>query len=93
MELVMKKVGILVLAFMANFSASAAESSIADQITNVCAHAPGAVVSQKVQEAYKAYKEKFKPDPNVDDAALPNDQKCFGNVREELNRLYPDTKE
>ncbi|WP_177933851.1 hypothetical protein [Klebsiella grimontii] len=48
----MKKVGILVLAFMANFSASAAESSIADQITNVCAHAPGAVVSQKVQEAY-----------------------------------------
>lgn len=89
----MNKAGILVLALMVNFGASAAESSIADQITNVCANAPGAVVSQKVQEAYKAYKDKFKPDPNVDDAALPNDQKCFGNVREELNRLYPGTKD
>lgn len=89
----MKKLGILVLALMANFSVSAAESSIADQITNACANAPKVLISQKVQEAYKAYKEKYKPDPNVDDAALPNDQKCFGNVKEELNRLYPETKD
>ena len=91
----MIKTGVIVLGLLASFGASALP--ITGQIDDVCSDASeqaiqSGVVSQEVQNAYNAYKDDKKPNPNVEDSAKKNDDKCYGNVKEQFEKLYPKVK-